>query len=76
MIKSQVILGIVSIISGLIVAFSSKKDFVGGTILILIGSSLIIFKNEENKIEKIKEVNKKWLLLTLQIFLGKKSRRF
>ncbi|MBT6402556.1 hypothetical protein HOK09_03820 [Candidatus Woesearchaeota archaeon] len=59
MIKSQVILGIVSIISGLIVAFSSKKDFVGGTILILIGSSLIIFKNEENKIEKIKEVNKK-----------------
>ena len=59
MIKSQVILGIVSIISGLIVAFSSKKDFVGGTILILIGSSLIIFKNEENKIEKIKEDNKK-----------------
>jgi len=59
MIKSQVILGLVSIISGLIVAFSSKKDFVGSSILIIIGLSLIIFKNEENKIEKIKEVKKK-----------------
>jgi len=50
MVKSQVILGLVSLSSGLI--FTNPA-------LIILGIALIIFKNEENKIEKIKEVKKK-----------------
>jgi len=50
MVKSQVILGLVSLSSGLI--FRNPA-------LIILGIALIIFKNEENKIEKIKEVKKK-----------------
>ena len=64
MVKSQVILGLVLLGSGLIFRI---------TVFIILGIALIIFKNEENKIEKIKEVKKKWLLLILLIFLVKKS---
>ncbi len=59
MIKSQVILGVILIIGGSILAFAFKEDKIGGVILIIIGVLLIIFKDEENKIEKIKEVKKK-----------------
>ena len=59
MIKSQVILGAVIIIGGSILAFASKEDKIGGIILILIGALLIIFKDEESKIEKIKGIKKK-----------------
>ena len=59
MIKSQIIFGIISIIGGSILYFSSEKDFIVGIILIIIGILLIIFKDEESKIEKIKEVKKK-----------------
>jgi len=54
MVKSQVILGIILIIAGLI-----QEDFFGRTILIVIGLSLIVFKNEESKIEQIRKVRKK-----------------
>ena len=59
MIKSQIILGTISIIGGSILSFYSEGNFIGGIILIIIGILLIIFKDEENKIEKIKEVKKK-----------------
>ena len=59
MIKSQVILGAVLIIGGSINIFASKDDLIGRIILIVIGILLIIFKDEESKIEKIKEVKKK-----------------
>jgi len=50
MVKSQVILGLVLLGSGLIFRIP---------VFIILGIALIIFKNEENKIEKIKEVKKK-----------------
>ena len=61
MIKSQVVLGVFFIIGGVILLYMSEidKDPISGIIIIIIGMLLIIFKDEENKIEKIKEVNKK-----------------
>ena len=56
--KTQIILGIVFIVLGIILSLT----FIGaiyGIPMLLIGVALIIFRNEENKIEKINQKGRK-----------------
>jgi len=55
MVKSQVVLGIIFIVIGLALEFIPIVGWIYGTIGILIGIALIVFRNSESKIEQIKK---------------------
>ena len=54
MVKSQVIAGIIFIIIGLLFLLIPVVGLIYGPICFIIGLALIIFKNKESEIEKIK----------------------
>ena len=59
MVKSQVVLGIVFIAIGAPLLLIPFIGWIYGTIAILIGIALIVFRNKESEIEPIKKVSKK-----------------
>jgi|TARA_B100001971_G_C18137798_1_gene508630 uncharacterized protein involved in cysteine biosynthesis len=54
MVKSQVIAGIIFIIIGLLLFLIPVVGLIYGPICFIIGLALIIFRNKEDEIEKIK----------------------
>ena len=60
MVKSQVVVGIVAMLIGIGLLFTfSWVGTIYGVILFLIGLFLVIYRNAESEIEKIKEVKEK-----------------
>ena len=57
MVKSQVVVGIVFMIAGVLLSLTIIGA-IYGVPLFLVGLFLLIFRNEEDKIEKVKEVRK------------------
>jgi preprotein translocase subunit SecG len=57
--KTQVILGIVFIIIGLLLELIPVAGWIYGTLLIVVGIALLIFRNAEDEIEQIKGEKKK-----------------
>jgi len=58
MVKSQVVVGVVFMIAGILLSLTIIGA-IYGIPLFLVGVFLLIFRNEEDKIEKIKEVKNK-----------------
>ena len=58
MVKSQIIIGILAIIFGIALLFIPVAGWIYGPILVVIGISLIVFRNKEREIEKIKQGGK------------------